>query len=784
MAAHDEQSGGQKTFRLARLFHTEDCYRARALTAEELVRRTFVGVDAATFKKLERLGSYYDVTNCEHWHWRFGDRFQDPPTCRDIADAAERLGFSVKRARSGEQEHFNFHGARVMDMEFRAVAARCAGCDCGCDHDADQRGAGCASCVCPCNGCFCAGNCANGHQGVVYDLDDLLLTPLEPDANLRYKSRRFALARRWHSKDCKVMRSFTADELIRLTFESEEYAGTGPAIHLNQHPFPYVEHSKWQSRFQQGFSEPPTSMELADAFMHRGWPVHYSRSEADLRIYLAGGSCNYLGVKLGTAYGPSFWWPYYALMGDPVSAHCRDVKCECQCYPCDHAKPRSGCAKSVCQCEGCFCARSCSDGHPAIQKGSDLRLSEMWRELADDKDVKRYEDRGAWWHAPDCRTARMLSADQIVLLCLHQAEVDSESGPDITTRCAKPGERLQEIRCGIHWINGWFSEGPSCTELAEAATRVGIRVERLPKRWPWERAHYWLVGASLNGSVRLESAPSCTGCECFCPLCDDCSNCRCECAGCVCSARCATGMCSTLSEVIRRQPRHISDIERRLGSKRNSTPGDLAVSEALVSIEQGVGPNQSSDVDLIGDDAPRFELRRKAFWHREGCEHPPLTINALEMAYVTLRMINEETIRDDRRFGRSTEHTDCELWKLKFSHAFYGSEPDCALFVAAVKRLGYEVKPVEGMRYRYSYYDYELDVQVEREGDIHYEFPNAEEDGRLWQSAAVPDWDVMRCDGMCECGCRSCYSTESMYWWCECSGCYCPKTCVPARTEE
>ena len=39
MAAHDEQSGGQKTFRLARLFHTEDCYRARALTAEELVRR-------------------------------------------------------------------------------------------------------------------------------------------------------------------------------------------------------------------------------------------------------------------------------------------------------------------------------------------------------------------------------------------------------------------------------------------------------------------------------------------------------------------------------------------------------------------------------------------------------------------------------------------------------------------------------------------------------------------------------------------------------------------------
>ena len=38
MVADNEQSDGQKTFRLARLFHTEDCYRARALTAEELVR--------------------------------------------------------------------------------------------------------------------------------------------------------------------------------------------------------------------------------------------------------------------------------------------------------------------------------------------------------------------------------------------------------------------------------------------------------------------------------------------------------------------------------------------------------------------------------------------------------------------------------------------------------------------------------------------------------------------------------------------------------------------------
>ena len=59
MATHHQQSGGQKTFRLARLFHTEDCYRARALTAEELVRRTLCGVDVATFRELDHKGSYY-----------------------------------------------------------------------------------------------------------------------------------------------------------------------------------------------------------------------------------------------------------------------------------------------------------------------------------------------------------------------------------------------------------------------------------------------------------------------------------------------------------------------------------------------------------------------------------------------------------------------------------------------------------------------------------------------------------------------------------------------------
>ena len=783
MAAHDQQSGGQKTFRLARLFHTEDCYRTRALTAEELVRRTFIGVDAETFKKLDRQGSYYDITNCEDWHWSFDDRFQDAPTCQEIASAVERLGFFVDKVRLNDREHFDFYGVRKLDFHGHSVASRCVGCECQCDHGAQQRGTDCESCECACDGCYCAGNCGTGHLGLVYDMADPFLTSLEPDVNLRYRSRRFTLARRWHTDDCKVIRSFTADELVRMTFEFEEYGGMGRAIRLRGRPFRYVEHSEWQDRFQESFERPPASIELADAFMRRGSPIHYSRREAQLRVYLAEGSCNYLGVALDRDQIPLYWWPYRVLTARPPfapEAQCGDVRCECRCYRCDLVKPGIGCADCDCPCEGCFCAGTCSDGHPVIQPDSNPRLSFRWQTLAGVGDEKRYENSIAWWHAPDCRTARWLTADQIASWLLKRVEDDSEGGWGVDPRCAKLLDRDRETRCGIHWINENVLDGPTCTELADAAKRAGIRVERLPKRWPWERTHFGLSGVRLGVNLRLESEPSCTGCECFCPLCDDCSRCGCECTGCVCGARCSTGECATVHEVISNRPRPVSEIERRLGTKRNMTPEDLEVYEALFRIEQGDITNQGPDGELIGDDAPRFELRRKAHWHRDGCEHPGLTLTALEIAYATLKRISEETMRDNQRSGRPMEHANCELWRHEFL-AFSGPGPECELFVAAVKRLGYEVKPVDGMRFSYSYYDGE--VRVSGEDEIHYEFPNADEDYRLWESMerpAVPDWDEARCDGRCECGC------SHLQWFgpCECVGCYCPKTCVPAGVEE
>ena len=73
MAAHDEQSGGQKTFRLARLFHTGDCYRARALTAEELVRGK-----TATLVRIRGLGVRRRESRVGRGVWV---RFRHRPSC-------------------------------------------------------------------------------------------------------------------------------------------------------------------------------------------------------------------------------------------------------------------------------------------------------------------------------------------------------------------------------------------------------------------------------------------------------------------------------------------------------------------------------------------------------------------------------------------------------------------------------------------------------------------------------------------------------------------------------
>lgn len=784
MAAHQQQSGGQKTFRLARLFHTEDCYRARALTAEELVRRTFIGVDAETFKKLHRQRSYFDASSCESWHRQFDERFQDVPTCRDIATAAERLGFFVERFQLKDRDHFSFGGVRLLSDYGYFVWARCDGCECGCDHDADLLGAGCESCDCACDGCYCAAGCAASHPDVVDDSEDPLMNLTATDANRSHRSRRFALktspialrrrgtVRMSHTGDCKFQRSFTADELVKLTIKLRREGGIGSG---------FTSYSDWVSRFQYHFEDLPTYEELADVLMRQGIRVGApSFNEFD-------------GLDIGT---------FDAFRLTRSYEGCGNQLCECLCNLCGP----SGCAKCDCQCEGCFCAGTCADGHPVNQRATDASMSLAWRELAKDRAKKRYERKyGTSWHSQNCTSARWLTADQIVWLTLKQPEVENGVVVGGSCEATRPGPLRSE--CGFDWVNEWTMDldmGPSCVEVADAARRAGIPVVTLPKRWPWGRTHYGLRSRRIDANSRfVVTKPSCTSCECFCALCDDCSECSCDCAGCMCAARCLTGDCAVMHELSTRMPRAFSEVERRLGTKEDMSPHDLGVSNALVRLEDEVGIARRSGVVESSDDPPTFELQTVGYWHQRECEHPRLTtLTAEELVYVTLRPISDEILRSHERYGVSPSHTDCAEW----SHVYGGllaPEPTCEQLATAAKRLGYQVKPVEGFRRRWSYehmmegWKYAIEgwkAHVSEERQVHYEFTNADVDGRIvgrdYTGRVIDGYfrgfgrlDVERCYGSCECGCKH-WDNLDFDLPCECVGCYCRRTCILAGVEE
>lgn len=796
MATHHQQSGGQKTFQLARLFHTEDCYRARGLTAEELVRRTFIGVDAATFEDLRRQGSYVDVTSCESWHRLFDDRFQDVPTCGDIASAVERLGFLVERSYQKDWDHFNFGGVRLLSDYGYFVHARCDGCECRCDHGAENTGTGCESCDCACDGCYCAAGCAASHPDVVDDTEDPLMNLTATDANRSHRSRRFTLASGWHSADCKVIRSFTAEELVKLTFEPNGFS--------------LDKYYDWHQNFKGYFEELPSARELADALMRQG--IHLTKPSTD--PYDFDGTC-FPGLSV-KAFREAFWFPR--------RDGCGDRPCECLCKLCGP----TGCVACDCPCEGCYCAGTCADGHPVIQHDSDPSLALMWQSLSGDKNKKRYERDDRPWHSRGCTNARWLTADQIVLSFLNSdEESDDVVGVRPSVWCCK--SRF-ENRCGVDLINEKLvasDSGPSCRELAEAARRAGIQAgpmvelvrtdQRDPfgrvvpklkprKRWPWERTHYVLSGMRVKDSHRIESEPSCAGCECFCALCGDCSNCPCECTGCMCSARCLTGECIVARDVPSERPRSISKVERRLGTKPNMSLGDLVVANALVRLEQGVSTNQSSDGEEKVDVPPAFKLSNKSPWHGfeakpDECEHTGLTLTADELAYVTLTPISDEILRSYERYRVALNHVNCVNWREQV-FGLLESEPTCEQLAVAVKRLGYEVKPVARVLGPRAPQHWADDVKgnegdhESNESSLHYEFPNALADGRLlgryYDSGRLASrryfsdgerLDREGCYGSCECGCRH-WDNIDFDFPCECEGCYCRRTCVPARVEE
>ena len=556
-------AGGAKTFRLARGFHTEECYRARSLTAEELVKRTFIGVDAATVKKLDKRGSFNHALDCEFWHWVFDDELGDTPSCHDIATAAERLGFFVEKVTARGEAHFKFVGVRVTDRDYNVVA-QCAGCECGCVHIADQRGIGCDACQCLCEGCYCANGCADDHPEID-DSGDPLMSLVVEDANELYRSRRFKIAQRWHTDDCKLIRSFTSDEFVRLLIapplipEPEIPWETTPAFDFKRFDFAF-------------FEAPPSIANLVDAFLRQGEPV-YRDHEGGFRSprnHRRGTREHRRGVREAVWY-PS-WHSNRVLFDERW--HCMDERCDCECSLCDERdeydplkrrlpEARSGCVDCDCQCEGCVCPGTCENGHvqPEVEpcdaavRDRENRGVPSFVELSRGPG-RRFELEAASWHASDCKYARLLTVEQLVDLTVHRSDIHQPDG--------RPGPFFSQVWCDFvldceTWRNAIRNQlvvscgPPTCREFADAAGKLGFQVERLPKKF-WERQHYEIIDARLIVPDQpalifwlpgfSQGDPVCYGCECFCPLCDDCSDCDCSCDGCYCANRCRTSTCA------------------------------------------------------------------------------------------------------------------------------------------------------------------------------------------------------------------------------------------------
>lgn len=258
-------------------------------------------------------------------------------------------------------------------------------------------------------------------------------------------------------------------------------------------------------------------------------------------------------------------------------------------------------------------------------------------------------------------------------------------------------------------------------------------------------------------------------------------------------------------------PRPFSEVERRLGTKWNTflvdswylSLGDLIVSEALLRLEQGNGPARGDVGKLPTEFVPTFELPRAGVgdWHREGCEHPTLKLTADELVYVTLRLISDEVIHSHERYGVSLAHTNCAEWSSRNGN-LVEPQPTCEQLAVAAKRLGYKVRPVARAD----------SDHVSNEHGLHYEFLNGTDDGRLllrhfgqdatylpggylYHSTGPGGYlyhstgllDRVECRGDCKCGCKA-RECESSYNNarddCECAGCYCSRTCVPAASEE
>ena len=761
-------TGGQKTFQLVRRFHAETCYRARSLTAEELVKRTFIGVDAATVKKLDKAGSHFDVSDCEYWHFLFDDRLETAPSCREIGQAAERLGFLVGAANASGGEYFEFFGVRFAKQTVGIVIPPCKGCECRCSHVFNRPGVGCDACECPCEGCYCANGCAANHP----ELDasrDPLMNLSAPDANEHHKSRQFKLAQGWHSDDCKMLRSFTADEIAQLLINPklktwrEIPSKTGSFFDLNRFDF-------------GSFDDPPSVEHLVDAFLRFGQPVYGYGDSSRVEV-------GYNGSDDGLY---TSWWRPFTI--EPRSYrgewHCGGQLCDCRCRSCNQREQPPpgwdplgylddpsliwepeilpGCADCDCACEGCFCPGTCESGHrqPEVQqceldaidrtrRGVPSRV-QLSRETG-----KRFEAKVPSWHAKNCTAVRHVTAKQLVDLTVHRSDIH------------RLGERRHWVRSGLDcedwrsWMLDYHHEVPTCREFADAATTLGFRVERIPKSW-WQRQHYRLAESILilkdvhdRFGIGLREGLHCLGCECVCVLCDDCSDCDCSCENCYCAKRCRTSTCIVTC-----------DLESGVYAvHRAHAQSDDQVGTDATILQTGRWARQQADAVSV------YRLKRVARgWHLDGCAHTNRSYTADELVNLTFKPFTDGDAALDRdaRYDLILPEYDCCALRGFYVDGYFESWPSCWALAAAARRSGYTIAPA-GRRSNHRF------LEIASTPSAHFDFLDADLI-HLESSSGVGELlaDERRCNSECDCDCKDACASCS----CACRGCYCEKTCL------
>ena len=413
-------------------------------------------------------------------------------------------------------------------------------------------------------------------------------------------------------------------------------------------------------------------------------------------------------------------------------------------------------------------ARGCVAGHAQLDvEPCDAHFVERTRrgvpsfEELSNRGGRRFELEVGDWHAPDCRNARHLTVQQLVDLTVHPRDTHKlgrQHGPSLDQYWTSSGLSCERWLGKVRDSLVDKDKVPSCGEFANAATRLGYQVERLPKGL-WERQHYrtsvdHLIVSGLRGLS--EDVLGCYGCYCVCASCDDCSACDCRCEGCRCAKLCITFSCVVVcgpqigSRAVRSAHSLSHQVNRRFRAQ------DTAV--------------------------PKYQLQQA--WHLPSCTHPNRWFTTDELVGMTFKRLEKTEGQLEARRGSDQHIANCWEWRILLGR-YFNSAPSCWELAAAARRAGYKLAPGDSWPAPGTIgYPYVLEIRPDSTPTAHFNFPDAVLLGvESLSDIPTPIWDYVKCDGQCDCQSACCERSEGscQYCDCECRGCYCEKSCVVAE---